>query len=134
MRKLKEFVDANPGESDLSIIKAYLSQAEILPQVPDLLTELLHKQINKLEVWKRYQEEWQGLSFDYYYRDFGIDIASRLDKMSRLMILGKEIPGSLESWAREIVPTLDCPCAIWKDLYEWLHKKGIHFKKEPKSR
>lgn len=132
MKSLKELVDL--GEKcdlpELSVIKAYLSQPEVISDAVPLLTALLQDRIKELEKFKAKQRCWQSAPFDFYYRQFPLEVAAQLDFMSRKLILNLSLSEKDTEWIKENVPNLKKPTAMWHELYEEIHRLGVSFKDE----
>lgn len=129
MRSLKEFVEI--GEQHdlpaLDVIQAYLSQQEVLPDAVPLLVSLLQDQIRDLTTFKGRQMSWQGTAFDYYYRQYPVDVAAHFDRMTRHMILGLDLNDDEKAWLKENVPNLKRPILMWRYLREEIKRLGLQF-------
>lgn len=130
MRSLKELVEI--GEQNdlpaLDVIKAYLSQPEVLKDTVPLLVGMLQDQIRDLTAFKSRQMNWQGMPLDYYYQQYPVEVAAHLDSMTRHLILGLELNDDEKQWLVENVPHMKKPILMWNALSEEINRLGVQFR------
>ena len=118
------------GHSDIAIICEYLRQPEVIGQAPEILSRLMQGEINKYVQFKNYQEIWQSIPCSYYYRDYPLEVAEKLDSMTRRNILGKPLTEGDIEWLTNYAQSIKLESAFFVPLLEEIHQNGIYFKGE----
>ncbi len=87
----------------------------------------MQDQIRDLTTFKGLQMSWQGMPYDYYYRQYPVDVAAHFDGMTRHMILGLDLHDDEKAWLKENVPNLKRPILMWRYLHEEIKRLGLQF-------
>lgn len=134
MKSLKELIKSSEtgltDKSDITIIKEYLSQPEILEKAPEILVDILQGQINRYVLLRRQQLTWGTMSFDYYYDDFPKDIASEFVHLTLKVIAAEEFNTAELKWIQENVPKLKLKQAFYVPLLDELNGLGYRFQNQ----
>lgn len=116
------------GESDITIIKRYLTQKELIGEAPQLLTDILQSEINNYIRLRNNQITWGTLPWDDYYKNYPENIAPRLVSLTLKNIAGLELSENDIEWLKENAPKTKLKAFFFQPLLEQIHKAGIRFK------
>lgn len=135
MKSLKEIVElANLLEiDDLTIIKEYLTQPEIINLAPQLIVDIMQTKIDEYAKLRQMQLTWGVQSFGFYYDDFPRDIAAKFVSLT-LSHVAKALNERDYEWARENLPKLKLKNAFYRPLLQDLNMHGAWFKNQDKQK
>lgn len=137
MKELRDFVYMQQfnQKTDIEVIIDYFVENGLESKGIDLMNILSKAKCDKLEnelgSIKGNLTMYGGA--EVLYKEFGIDIGGKLNRIIVLFILGfdieKEYPPHYE-WLKETIPTLKQPKIFWRYFADWLNDNGIYFKND----
>ena len=135
MKSLKEIMELGNflGIDDMSIIKEYLTQPEVIGQAPQLIMDVMQTKIDEYAKLRQMQLTWGIQSFGFYYYDFPRDIASKFVSLT-LSHVAKALTDRDYEWARENLPKLKLKNAFYRPLLQDLNMHGAWFKNQDKMK
>lgn len=135
MKTLKEIMDLGSffGVDDMSIIKEYLMQPEIIDKAPQLIVDVMQEKINEYARLRRMQLTWGVQSFGFYYDDFPRNIAAKFVSLT-LKHVAKALTEEDYAWAREELPKMKLKNAFYRPLLQDLNMHGAWFKNQDKKK
>lgn len=128
---LKQMADAYlPMTDDFVVLRLYLSQPEIMDMGVNLLATLLQREIKDLNRWKKKQITEGFYDFSYYYKQYDVDIAGRIELMTRKVIAEVPLTEIEYVWAKENLSGTK-PSLFYQPLYQLLKEHGVDFDNPP---
>lgn len=102
--------------NELTAIKIYAEQNDLLPQITELLMTLVKRNTYKLEEDLRLIKGYLSSPVNFYYIDYPFETASYLDFLTRKMQLGYEF----DEHDKDFMKTIKLPITgpFWHDLAE----------------
>lgn len=126
---------AETPKISLEIIGIYLSQEEIpLNDVIELLSGIAETRAMRQDrIIRRFRSEGI-LSYDYYYSNYPTEVAEYLCICTRKLIASMELNEDNYAYLKVIAENNDLKNPFYKELLDKMHKHGIYFKNEEKSK
>ena len=128
MRSLKDLMESGFFNSDISVIKAYLQQLEIISDVPDMLTELMRTQLEEYRRKQRKRDEMHfSEGFEHYFKNYPPEVASKFVLMYADIAAEEEFSDHMKEWIRTHVPTLKLVSPFYQEIVYRINKLGVRF-------
>ena len=133
MKTLKELVDAQriTGDNDITIILKWFCENNKEQEGIELIAQLSKSKSDKLQKTLDNARMWIPVLPNMYDSnpDIKKEAAIYLERMTKLYILGCDLPTDLIVWAKTNIPKMDMPTVIFIPMVEWLKAKySIEFK------
>ena len=119
----------------LEIIGIYLSQEEIpLENVIDRLSGIAETRAMRQDrIIRRFRSEGI-LPYDYYYANYPTEVAKYLCTCTRKLVASMELNKDDYAYLKVIAENNDLKNPFYKELLDKMHKHGIYFRNEEKSK
>lgn len=133
MKTLKEYIELQKltGMSDMEIIISYFIDNDIEEEAMEVSHQLAKSKIQKVKHRMNYIREWAYyIPSEYIYKNYSLDIATRLHKIELDFIVNGEVTGARLEWAKENFPNIELPKVYFVPCVDWLEKQGIKFKEK----
>lgn len=127
--------DAETPKISLEIIGIYLSQEEIpLNDVIELLSGIAETRAMRQDrIIQRFRSEGI-LPYDHYYDNYPTEVAEYLCTCTRKLIASMELNEDNYAYLKVIAENNNLKNPFYKELLDKMHKHGIYFKNEEKSK
>lgn len=121
MKTLREIIDeigaGYSGEKDITAIRLYLEQDDMLTNGINLLTTICKKQSNDLMRFKTRTLSNLSSPTEFYYKEYDLDTAYMLDMLTRRIQLDEPMRPKDVEWMKKFdIKTAKSP--FWHDLSE----------------
>lgn len=128
MKSLEYMMKNGLYSSDISLIKAYLSQDEVIDQVPQLLTDIMTVKLDEYERLRRKQlERSLSESFVSYFKNYPPEVAGKFVLMYADITAEQEFSEHMVKWIKETVPTLQLVSPFFQEIIYKINQLGVRF-------
>lgn len=133
MSTLKSYTDIQhlTKATDMEIIVQYLIDNDMEEKAMEICHKLAQAKIQKIKDRQHIIKEWTYcIPSDYLYRNYPIEIATKLHQIELDYIVNGEVTDSRLEWAKANIPNIEEPLVYFQPCRRWLEENGIRFKEE----